>query len=410
MHRFKRLITAIFLTVLSILLLFSAAFAYLIVTPLGGKILVRYFKQEFSSIGVIHIGSYAGTLQNGFVLKDMRMTGLPYLPNALVRIQEIQVHLPLADLRHSDLDIFNARIFIPGGDPVVFTGRLYEGQIAGELYANSVDIHEASRFWTDEDIQKNLRGYLTNIDFTVHGPISSPGIEGSFAADGIQYKSIQLTNGQARADMTLLPDTHQFQMKGRIDLNSGMVKVKDVNLQILPGYFIFQGDFLNPTMDVLLGGHVEDMDIHLTIKGNVANPQLTVSSDPPMAPQEALQVLFTGNAFSAATSPFNGITSGELAQDFLDYSITDINDENVGLKTKLTQNLKLGVEMDQLPTPPGETTVYYSRKIDGEMDLNDHMSLNVSREVLPQDRDPSTSSQDAQPLETQVYVQYKKRF
>ena len=96
--------------------------------------------------------------------------------------------------------------------------------------------------------------------------------------------------------------------------------------------------------------------------------------------------------WSSSTSPFNGVTSGELAEDFLNYSLQDINDEQqLGLKKKLTDNLKLGVEMDQMPSPPGETNIYYSRKINGEMDMNDHMSLNVSQEVFPQDRDPSQS-------------------
>ena len=127
MHRFKRLITAILLTVFSIILLFSAAFAYLIVTPFGGKMLVRYFKQEFVSVGLMHIGHYEGSLHNGFILKDIRIKGLSYLPDALLRIQEVHVRLPLWDLPHSDISIFNARIFIPDSDPVVFTGEVYAG-------------------------------------------------------------------------------------------------------------------------------------------------------------------------------------------------------------------------------------------------------------------------------------------
>ena len=195
-------------------------------------------------------------------------------------------------------------------------------------------------------------------------------------------------------------------------LDSGLVNVRKVNLELSQSKFIFQGDVFNPMIDIHLGAKVEDMDIHLAIKGTLANPQLTVSSDPPMAPQEALQVLFTGNAWVSSTSPFNGVTSSELAENFLNYSLQDINDQQqLGLKTKLTDNLKLGVEMDQMPSPPGETNTYYSRKINGEMDLSDHMSLNVSQEVLPQDSYPSQATQDAQPAaETQVYLQYKKRF
>jgi len=407
------MIKAILLTVFSIILLFSAAFAYLIVTPLGGKLLVRYFKQQFTTVGLIHIGSYEGSLQDGFILKDILIKGLSYLPDALVRIQEVHVRIPLADLNHSDLDIFNARILMLGCDPIVFTGKVYAGQVNGELYARSIDVHEISRFWPNEDIRKGLQGSVSNLDATIQGPFSSPKVLGSFLVDSIRYRSVVLTNGLSKVEVVLLPSGQQFQMKGELVLNSGLVNVRNTNLQLAPSRLIFKGDVMKPEMDIHLGAKVEDMDIHLAIKGTAAIPQLTVTSDPPMAPQDALQVLFTGNAWSSSTSPFNSVSSSELAENFLDYSLQDMdNNQQLGLKTKLTDNLKLGVEMDQMPSPPGETNIYYSRKINGEMDMNEHMSLNVSQEVLPQDSYPNQSAQqDAQPTaDTQVYLQYKKRF
>ena len=250
------------------------------------------------------------------------------------------------------------------------------------------------------------------MDVTIQGPLSSPKVHGSFLADNIWYKSIFLTDGFSRLDLTLIPAIGQIQVKGEMILDSGLVHVRSTDLELASSKIIFQGDVFNPTLDIRLGAKVEDMDIHLAVQGTLANPQLIVSSDPPMAPQEALRVLFTGNAWSVSTSPFNGITSGELAEDFLNYSLQDINDEQqFGLKKKLTDNLKLGVEMDQMPSPVGDTTSYYSRKINGEMNVSDHMSLNVSQEVFPQNRDASQSAQDAQtPAETQIYLQYKNRF
>ena len=138
-------------------------------TPLGGKTLVRYFKQEFSSVGLLHVGHYEGSLHEGFILKDVWITGLQYFPDALLRIQEIHVRLPLWDLPHSDFGIFNARIFIPNSDPVVFTGEVYAGQIKGNLYAGSVDLHAVSCFWAGEDLRKNLRGFISNVDVAVQG-------------------------------------------------------------------------------------------------------------------------------------------------------------------------------------------------------------------------------------------------
>jgi len=410
MHIFKRLITAIFLTLLSVVLIFSAVFAYLIVTPLGGKLLVRYFKEGFVTVGLMHVGQYEGTLQNGFVLKDVRIKGLSYLPNALLRIQEVRVHLPLWDLPHSDFRIFNARIFIPDCDPVVFTGGIYAGQIQGDIYARSVDVHEASRFWIAENIRKNLDGFITDIDLKVQGPVAAPEVKGSFLADSIRFKSIILTSALSTVNLILSSPSGQFQLRGAVIVSSGNVNVRNVNLQLLPSQFIFNGDALNPMINIYLGAKVEDMDFHLKIKGSSVNPQLTVSSDPPMGAQEALQVLFTGNAWSASTSPFNGVTSSQLAENFLDYSLQDVkDDQHLGFKTKLTDNLKLGAEMDQVPMPPGETSVYYSRKVNGEMDVTNHMSLNISQEVLAQDSYPTY--QYTQPAaETQFYLQYKKRF
>ena len=412
MHLFRRLLTAIFLTVISVILLFSAVGAYLIVTPLGGKLLVRYFKEQFVSVGLMHVGHYEGNLHNGFILKDVSIKGLAYLPNALLRIQEIHVRLPLWDPLHSDIDIFNARILMTDSDPLVFTGRIYAGQIKGNLYGKSVDIHEVSRFWSSEDIRKNLQGFVTDIDLNIQGPLASPMVNGSFIAESIRYRSIVLTNGASRVYLIVVPVMGQLQIKGAVIVDSGLVNIRDTNLQLQKSKFIFEDEILNPRMDIRLGAKVEDMDFHLSVEGPLASAHLIVSSDPPMAPQDALNILFTGNAWSASTSPFNGVTSSELAENFLDYSLQNINEQQqFGLKTKLTDNLKLGVEMDQIPAPPGETNVYYSRKINGEMDMTDHTSLNISQEVMPQQRDPSQSALDTQTAsETQIYVQYKKRF
>jgi len=411
---FKRLFTAILLTVLSVVLLISVGMAYLIVTPLGGKLLVRYFKQEFTSIGLISIGRYEGSLHEGFSLKNITIKGLSYLPNAIVKIQEIRVRLPLWDILHSDAGIFNARLFVPNSDPVVFTGDIFAGNIKGNLYGKSLDIHEASRFYASENINKNLQGYLTNIDLVIEGSLTK-GVKltGALEGDHIQYQSTFLNDVSAKVNLTLSNIFHGMKANGQVIVASGLVNVRQTNLQLSQSAFNFYGDITKPFMDIRLGANVEDMSVHMAIQGTLDSPQLNVSSDPPMAPQDALQMLFTGNAFSSATSPFNGVTSGQLAQNFLNYSLTDINNPSqFGMKTKLTQNFKLGMEMDELPGPPDATNVYYSREINGEMDMTNHTSLNVSREIFSQDDRYYSyeNNQDQSTEDTEVYMQYKKRF
>jgi hypothetical protein len=132
-----------------------------------------------------------------------------------------------------------------------------------------------------------------------------------------------------------------------------------------------------------------------------------------LSTQAALQMLFTGNSWSTpSASPISSGTSAELADAFFNYSQLNNDEQRIGLKKKLTDKLKLGVEMDQLtPAMPGDSAVYYYRKIEGEMDLSNHLSLNISKHVLPQDRESYTTSQQSQQdEETQIYLQYKKSF
>ncbi len=412
MHALRRPLTAIGLTVLSLILLLSGSFAFLIVSPLGGRLLLHFFKQQFACLGLVQVGSYEGSLHRGFVLKDIYVKGLTYVPNALLRIQKVEMRLPLWDLAHSDFKIFNARLFLPDSDPIVFTGDVFAGAIRGNLYAKSVDLHEAGRFWAIEDLRRNLQGFIANADLAVSGPVSAPVVRGHFLADSLRYKSIFLTDGFARLGLTLTPRAQDCLVSGEVDVDSGLVKIRGVDLDVTPSRFTFQGDFFNPLLQIHLSAQVEDMDIDLTVQGSMAKPDLAVSSDPPMNPQEALRVLFTHNAWTLSSNPFNGATSSQLAENFLNYSLQDLKEEQpTGFKTRLTNNLKLGLEMDQLPSPPGATNVYYTRKINGEMDMDENMSLNISQGILPQNRDPSQSTQDGQTeTETQIYWQYKKRF
>ncbi len=412
MFKIGSLIKAFLLTVFIFILLFGASFAYLVVSPLGGKLLLRYFKQKFTTVGQMHVGYFEGSLHQGITLKNVIIKGLYFFPDAVLRIQEVHVRLPLWDLPHYDLNIFNARIFLPDSDPIVFTGELCAGQIKGDLYAKSVDIHEISQNWTSKDIQKYLRGYLSDVDLTLQGPLNYPRVKGSFLLDGIRYQSVYLSEGISRVDLILSPDAHQFQMKGIVFVDSGTVNVHQKDLELQKSKFVFQGDVMKANLDINLGAKVEDMDFHLTIKGSIDHPQMIVSSDPPMNSEDALNVLFSGNAVAFSTSPFNTSSSSDLAQNFLNYSFQGNNEQQqIGMKTKLTDNLKLGAEMDPMPTAPGETNIYYSRKINGEMDMNDYMSLNISQEVMPQDNYPAQSTQVVRPqADTQIYMQYKKRF
>ena len=122
--------------------------------------------------------------------------------------------------------------------------------------------------------------------------------------------------------------------------------------------------------------------------------------------------------------------SGELVGDFMDYfllggrggefaqtyGLTDFSMQyddqakRVGLKKKLTDDFKIGLELEQVPGQPGETTAY-ARKLEGEMSMTSHLSVNVSKKILPEEKSaPKTTQEIQQEGETQVYLKYKENF
>ena len=136
MHWFVRLSTAIILTLISIILLFSIGLTYLIVTPLGGKILVRYFKQGFSSVGLMHVGHYEGSHYRMVLPQGCRVSE-DYLifPEAVLRIQEIKGASSIVGFAPIlDFGIFlMPRIKVSSiVNPIVFTGRVWPcGSVKG---------------------------------------------------------------------------------------------------------------------------------------------------------------------------------------------------------------------------------------------------------------------------------------
>ena len=132
--------------------------------------------------------------------------------------------------------------------------------------------------------------------------------------------------------------------------------------------------------------------IDLAIKGTFLKPKLIFNSDPPMSEENIMIALVTGKSWS-------GIES----------------EQGFGLRKKLTDTFNVGMQVQERPSQLGrDQALGYSRTLEGQMKLSDKFSLNVSKKYLPSSTEsPQTgiaSGQRQKDDESQIYLQYKKRF
>ncbi len=84
----------------------------------------------------------------------------------------------------------------------------------------------------------------------------------------------------------------------------------------------------------------------------------------------------------------------------------------MGLAKKLTDDLKVGVELEELPRIRGASAAY-TQKVEGEMAVSDHWSVNVSQKTAASQKEEKTSITDSNTRdkpESEILLKYQQRF
>ncbi len=407
LHSIKSAFIMLLMASLLMLIAVSMGVVYLIVTPAGGKLLIDYTLNKYASIASMSVGSYEGSIDQGFVLKDIRITDWPAWPIATIHIQQAKVQIPLWSWQKVSVDVLNGRVFLPTSDPIVFGGQFTGGLLKGNVYAKAVDVHECVSPFASEEMIKGLEGSVDGVDLQISGPLMAFKIVGHLFVDHVKYKITTVNDAFTRVDLTVQPVGEIWPLFGEVVVDSGFVETHKVMVDLRKSKVGFSGDAFNPALELYGDTYVEDIDISFSILGTAAKPQLKMDSDPPLPEDVLLLVLVTGKSWSGASSSLSkGALNSDLMSGFMDYFFLG----GKGGQFSKTYGLKLGLELEQMPTQAGSSGLY-SRKLEGEVAVSDHVSVNVSKKILPQEHSPATSSQRLnQEGETEIYLKYKEKF
>ncbi len=402
MHfHFQKILTAVFLAACSLALAACAAGFYLLTTASGGKAAVQFFcKQYVPKDVIVTIGNYAGTIRSGLILQDIAVTNIPaFPPEASVRIQRLIAHVPAFDPRDLSIDMFNARLILPGCDPIVIEGQYTKGQVQARAYARVLDVHTLVSGVMQERFLKNLQGFMTDAQMTVQGSVSRLRVTGTFFVDRIRYQDTTVSQGPGRVQAILVLGGAKALLSGVLMMDDGLVKTRNRDIDLRPSRAFFAGGALDdPSLDIHGTTQIEDIAIDLSIKGTLQKPELKARSDPPMDQDMLWLVLAAGRTWTPSSLKYNEQTKA------------------LGVQKKVTDEFRLGLEFEETPVRPGQPATEYSRTVQGAMLLTDQFSLNIAEKLLPQDRsgipaqsDP-TNTDPRRQTESQIYLKYKNTF
>jgi len=361
-------------------------------TTWGAKLASTYFIETYIPFCNVSIGSYQGTIEKGVVLKDVTISHIPDIKDAVIHIQDLRIRVPLTRLDQVSLDVVNAKISLAGSDPLVFTGAIVQQNIKGNCYAQNLDARQVVDALGYSELAKNIYGFISHVDFEVTGTIEAPRLKGHFVIDKFTFKNTQVSDGFSHLDLTFLSLGDKPALRGFIITESALVKVEKINIDLMTSKVDFNGDVRDFALDIHGSSKIEDIMIDMAIKGTFLRPKLLFNSDPPMSEENILITLATGKSWS-----------GIDAQ------------QGVGLRKKLTDTLNVGMEVQEQQTRLGrDQALGYSRTLEGQMKLSDKFSLNVSKKYLPSNAEASSSnvgtSQPQKDNESEIYLQYKQRF
>ncbi len=346
----------------------------------------------------------------------------------MARVQDLTVRLSSLSYEGVSAEVRNARLDLPLSEPVVLTGSLEKGVMDFNIYSAGVDIHEVLAM-TQEPKWQTLAGEVTRMDLFVSGTLREPRIEGEFTIKEAQYRGFSMTEAPGALDLTMRNAEKQPGIYGSIVFFQGTLRrPKTAAVHLAESRIMFSGPV--PThinLDLHAKARVDKVDIRITLEGTPQEPDLILTSQPPLPQEQLLIMVATNKRWKAAEEALEQkqLSLG-VARDFLDYFVfggsgdelarkLGVNDISFTLTGKTT-----GVEVKKKFTDKfeaaygvGQTTgqagaVSREQKIGGEYQITEDLSLEGEKSVK--------GKPEGDPLHTekksseQIFLKYEKAF
>ncbi|MBU1906124.1 MAG: translocation/assembly module TamB [Candidatus Omnitrophica bacterium] len=407
----------------------GVAVYYLIFTTKGSSFITRTVLSNYVDSESVDIKKIEGSLAQTLVFQDIEFNNLKWLPQGSnLKIQKLEVYLGSFSIKGLNLKIFNGRLNFSGSDVILFYGNYQDAALDFTVYSNVVGVYETLDFFAKSSELKNLSGTLRNVDIKIKGSFLEPELSGEFQIEKLSQKAFTMKNCPGSLNLQLKDIKNNLKLYGEILLNKGELfgpKTAIINLE--ESKIIFSGEPKKPTFNLKGTSKVGDTKINIGLKGNIDQPDLKLTSQPPLPQEQLLVMLATNKTWQGAGSAIKkGELSADLAKDFLDYFVFSGSGHKIAEKFGLSD---ISVKFDKETKGIGatkdisdKTSASYSieqpqnkeqksattHKVGAEYKITDSISLGAEKE-LKQDNETG-QVQEKQKTDDKVFLKFKKEF
>jgi hypothetical protein len=409
----------------------SCGYYYLTHTSQGARWLFDNFAGRYLGAKTVKYRGFDGTIAQGIHLSNVRIEDLnKFTTRSLVLIQQLDLAVPDLDITKISIKIRNGRIKFPLSDPIGFYGSFADGFLKFNVYCGIIDVREIVTVVKSDLSLHNLKGTAKKASMVITGPYTQPILNGEFLLEDFRYLGFSLAQLPATFRYTLDRDDRGLQWKGDLSVPSGVVTSRLTKIDLKPSRLIFTGPFKNPGLDINGSSKVNQTLINVSLGGTKQKPELNVTSNPPKSRNVILVMLATGQEL---VLPDNADTNHPFAgsdRDFVEYftfasegqsseavgltnfSVNMQDDAKwLGIKKKVTDQLKVGINLQETRAVSAGGNTDVTRTIGGEVQVADHITLGVDKKVtqiVDPAKNQSTSEQKDSGVD--VTIKYKKSF
>lgn len=317
-------------------------------------------------------------------------------------------------------------------EPVFFYGEFSAGRLDFNIYSRRVNINILMSLLGLRKMLNGVGADLEDADLYLRGTVDHPEVRGRVRVKQLSYRSFSLVNAPLEIKLAFAKDNGKETVKGEVKvLNGSVAGQSSVVIRLVgEGLVSFTGDGGNPGLNLSGESTVAGTRINAQLRGTLREPDLRLSSTPPMARERLLVMLITGKKWQGADRLLTeGIVSPDLAVDFLDYFVFNgagsniarrlgmsglsvtVDEHRKGFELKKPVHEKVEVGYGIIQTKTQEKNPEVTQKISGEVKVTGAVSVSAERELKQsyENNDPQGESQKQKPKD-EVLIKFKKEF
>lgn len=413
----------------------AAAAAFLLLTPSGSWRLCRWVLSQKLGNPPIAVHRVAGSLLTGLHLDQVTTTNLPKTPAGTeLKIRLLSIFLPIRDPRHPSVTVRDARLDLPDSEQILASGTWRDGEMRMNLYSRMLDTREVLGCFMAEGDARKFSGPVGPLDLDVAGPWRKLNVRGIFHIRQLNYYSFSLVDAAGTLALTVQPGSKRDGLLGEVQIERGVLNLKNCSVKMEPSRIIYAGDPKRPVFDLMGTALIEKIPVRVVFKGTFRQPELRLSSDPPLPQEQLLLMLATGKRWKGMEGVSQeGSLSLDLVGDFLDFAVLGgsgtrlaqrlgvsgsllVSDHGrttgVGVRKSLSDRVDFQYGVEQTQAEVGQTSTV-RQKVGAELEVTptDRISVEAETEVVPTQEKVLTTGKEKEPERSgKVLLKYKKKF